>query len=258
MSNHNPWGENNPEPPRRGFWRGFSGLLIILAILLGGAVALYFLAQSFPEALSSQGDQVSLVYFLALGAVLVLSSLGARRLRGTDFARYLRYAVFWAAIFVVLAGGYSYKAELNAFGQRIMSNLLPGYGGGTGPDEVTYSRAEDGHFYIGAEAENTRIRFLVDTGATDVVLSPRDAQRIGFDLSKVRFDRTFQTANGTVRGARVLLRDLWIGDRRLQNLAVSINEAPMRESLLGMAFLDQLESFEVRGDHLHLRWSPKP
>ncbi len=229
--------------------------MIILVILILGAVALYYLAQRFPDALSQQGNQVSLVYLSLLGGVLLLSALSFRRLSGTALARNLRYAALWGVIFVVLAGGYSYRNEVKTISQRIMGDLLPGYGGVTGPNEVTYTRAEDGHFYIDAESAQTPIRFLVDTGASLIVLSPGDAQRLGFDLTRVRFDRVFQTANGMVRGASAVLNELWLGDRVIRNVPVSINEAPMSNSLLGMAFLEQLESFEVRGDRLVLRWS---
>ena len=223
-----------------------------------GAVALYLLAQRFPNALSYQDNQISFVYLILLGGVLLLSALSIRRISGTALARYLRYAGLWAVIFVLLAGGYSYRNELRTISQRIMGDLVPGYGGETGLNELTYTRAEDGHFYIDAESSSVPIRFLVDTGASLVVLSPGDAQRLGFNLAKVRFDQYFETANGTVRGASAVLNELWLGDRLVRNLAVSINEAPMSNSLLGMAFLEQLESFEVRGDRLVLRWTGQP
>lgn len=254
MPQRQPRTPDDREPPRG----GVPGILIIALILLLGIVALYFLAQRFPDALSGQDNQISLVYLSLLGGVVLLSAVSFRRLSGTALARNLRYAGLWAAIFVVLAGGYSYRNEVKTIGERILGDLVPGYGGVTGPNEVTYTRAEDGHFYIDAESARVRIRFLVDTGASLIVLSPGDAQRLGFDLTKVRFDQYFETANGTVRGASALLSELQLADRVIRNVPVSINEAPMSNSLLGMAFLEQLESFEVRGDRLVLRWSGRP
>lgn len=250
MSNQQPNPPHDHEPPRR----GLSGFMIVVLLLLCGAIGLYFLVQSFPSALTGRDDQISLVYLIALGLVLVISTLGVRRLGTSDIARYLRYGLLWGVIFVLLAGGYSYRTEMRSFGNRIMGGLIPGYGGETGLNEFTYSRAEDGHFYIDAESSGVPIRFLVDSGASLIVLSPGDAERLGFDLTRVEFDQTFETANGIVRGASTRLSELWVGDRRLRNLSVSINEAPMSNSLLGIAFLRQLESYEVRGDHLILRW----
>lgn len=254
MSHQQPNFPQDQEPRRR----GLSGFMIVIVLLICGVIGLYLLVQSFPGALSGRDDQISLVYLVALGLVLVISTLSARRLGTSDLARYLRYGLLWGAIFVVLAGGYSYRTEMRTFGQRIMGGLVPGYGGTTGPNEVTYSRAGDGHFYIDADSRGVPIRFLVDSGASLIVLSPGDAERLGFDLTRVRFDQVFETANGTVRGASTVLNELWIGERRLENLRVSINEAPMSNSLLGIAFLRQLESYEVRGDLLHLRWVADP
>jgi aspartyl protease family protein len=124
-------------------------------------------------------------------------------------------------------------------------------------NEVTYARAADGHFYIDATSIGSPIRFLVDTGASGIVLTPADARRMGYEPVDEDFSQYFQTANGTVRGAPVILEELRIGDRFFYNLWASINEAPMSDSLLGMAFLRELESFEVRGDRLILRWHPE-
>lgn len=254
MPDRLPRTPDDQEPPRG----GVPGILIILLILILGAAALYFLAQRFPGALAGQGGQVSLVYLSVLAVALLISAVSFRRLSGTTIARNLRYGALWVVIFVVLAGGYSYRNEVKTISQRIMGDLVPGYGGVTGTNEVTYTRAEDGHFYIDAESARVPIRFLVDTGASLIVLSPGDAQRLGFDLARIQFDRYFETANGTVRGASAVLSELWLGERVLRNVPVSINEAPMSNSLLGMAFLEQLESIEVRGDRLVLRWSGRP
>lgn len=252
MSNHFPNRQRDQEPPRR----GFPAPVIIILILLCGGVGLYVLIQAFPSALTNRDEQISLVYLGALGVAILVSTLSVRRLGKSDFGRYLRYGILWAGIFVLLAGGYSYRFELQSFGQRLAGGLVPGYGSATGPNEVTYTRSGDGHFYIDAESGRVPIRFLVDTGASAVVLSPADARRLGFDLAEIHFDQVFQTANGTVRGASAVLSELWLGDRRVSNLRVSINEAPMSHSLLGMTFLRQLESYEVRGDRLYLRWRP--
>ena len=252
MSDHFPNRQRDHKPPRR----GLPAPAIIVLILLCGAVGLYALIQAFPSALAHRDEQISLVYLGALGVAILVSSLSVRRLGKSDLGRYLRYGLLWAAVFIVLAGGYSYRFELQSFGQRLAGGLLPGYGSATGPNEVAYTRSGDGHFYIDAEAGRVPIRFLVDTGASTVVLSPADAQRLGFNLAEVHFDQIFQTANGTVRGASAVLNELWLGERRVTNLRVSINEAPMSHSLLGMTFLRQLESYEVRGDRLYLRWRP--
>ncbi len=84
-------------------------------------------------------------------------------------------------------------------------------------------------------------------------MSPADARRIGFDPDRLRFTGFAETANGTVRTAAVRLGSIEIGPIRLHDLPASVNQAPMRGSLLGMSFLERLRSFEIRDGVLILR-----
>ena len=88
-----------------------------------------------------------------------------------------------------------------------------------------------------------RVTFMVDTGATDVVLAPDDAQRIGIDPATLVFDQFAQTANGTVSGAAIRLDNLVIGSIEMNRLPATVNGADMSESLLGMEFLGRLRGW---------------
>ena len=103
-------------------------------------------------------------------------------------------------------------------------------------------------------ANGVPIRFLIDTGASDIVLNPSDARRLGFDASNLRFSRQYETANGMVRGAPVTLRELRVGQLHLFDVEASVNEAPLEVSLLGMSFLNELSGYEVARGRLILRW----
>ncbi len=111
-----------------------------------------------------------------------------------------------------------------------------------------------GHFLVDGEVERARIRFLVDTGATMVVLSPADAERAGFTPDRLSFSQEVSTANGTVRVAPVTLRKFKVGQIVLRNVDAVVNSAPMRVSLLGMSFLKRLDGWQVKGDKLYLAW----
>ncbi|MFH2044881.1 MAG: TIGR02281 family clan AA aspartic protease [Pseudomonadota bacterium] len=93
-----------------------------------------------------------------------------------------------------------------------------------------------------------------DTGASDIVLSPHDAKKIGIETNKLRFDRFYETANGTVRGSSIRISDLRILEIQLKQIGASVNEVAMRNSLLGMTFFKRLKSCEVRNDVLTLYW----
>ena len=111
-----------------------------------------------------------------------------------------------------------------------------------------------GHFLIEAIVNGVPVDFLVDTGASHIVLSVQDARKLGFTANQLQFTEQFQSANGIVRGAPVELRELRIGQLRLFDLEASVNGGPLPISLLGMSFLQRLSSYEVARGRLILRW----
>jgi aspartyl protease family protein len=111
-----------------------------------------------------------------------------------------------------------------------------------------------GHFSLTARVDGVPVDFLIDTGASAVVLSPDDARRIGLLPGRLRFTRRVATANGIVRAAPVTLRELRIGQLALWGLEAFVIEAPMPVSLLGTSFLARLASWSVEGGRLHLYW----
>ena len=176
-----------------------------------------------------------------------------RRAAPGAWLRRLRHAAVWLALAGVLAIGYSYRFELTDVINRLGGEIIP-YAAVTTEDGAVRVRAHrDGHFYVDSRVGDRTIRFLVDTGATSVALSPADARRIGFDLSSLDFSRRLQTAGGVVRGAPVVIRSLEIGDIRLSNVRAVVNEQAMPHSLLGISALDRLGGYEVRDGTLTLR-----
>ena len=119
---------------------------------------------------------------------------------------------------------------------------------------LTIRASAGGHFFIEADVDGADIRFMVDTGATEVMLTPEDAARIGFDLRARNFTRQFNTAGGVIRAAPVTLRRLRIGQLVLRDVEAWVNEAPLFVSLLGMSFLKRLDGYEVEDGKLILYW----
>lgn len=220
------------------------GFLIIAALLFG---LVFYLNRSF-GGLSSGGDSGQLYYQIFL--ILIISSI----LASGQLRRKLKYFLAWGGIFLVLMAGYSYRHELSGVKQRIMAELIPSQGISTSENSVSFPVSADGHFHIKAEVNGVPIMFLVDTGASHIVLSPADAVKLGYEIGKLKFDRYYETANGTVRGSSVRLKSLRVGGILLQDIGASVNGANMRGSLLGMTFFKHMESYEVKGDVLTLRW----
>ena len=165
----------------------------------------------------------------------------------------MRHAAVWLALALVLALGYSFRFELADVGDRLLGELVP-YAAVTTEDGAVRVRAQpDGHFYIDASVDGQDLRFLVDTGASVVALSPADADRIGLDRARLNFSHRLHTAGGVVRGAPVRIRKLEIGAIMLTNVRAIVNEEPMPHSLLGVNALDRLGSYEVRDGTLTLK-----
>jgi aspartyl protease family protein len=122
------------------------------------------------------------------------------------------------------------------------------------PNELIYRRDRDGHFYVDADVNGTRIRFLIDTGATLVALSPDDARSAGLRISGSDYTARSGTANGVTRVAPVTLREVGLEQLQVFDVRAVVLEQPMRVSLLGMSFLSRLQSYEMRNDELVLRW----
>jgi clan AA aspartic protease (TIGR02281 family) len=120
--------------------------------------------------------------------------------------------------------------------------------------EYVVEAGPSGHYVVEAMVNGAPVTFLVDTGASEIVLTQDDARRIGLEPRALAFTQRFSTANGEVRGAPVVLREIRISQFRLFDVTASVNEAPLEVSLLGMSFLEQLSGYEVERGRLILRW----
>ncbi len=217
-----------------------------------GAIALsallFYLVQRFPEGLEGNGK-----IYLTKG-VLILALIGASLVLHRRFqpGEVLRSILIWAAVGALLLLSFSYRFELANIGDRMMGELIPSSGRSHG-QTVQFSASAGGHFVVEADVSGTRIRFLVDTGASEVALTPSDAARLGIDLDGLAFNKTYQTANGVIQGAPITISSISIGPIMLHNVRASVSRASMGQSLLGMSFLSRLRGFEVTDQTLTLK-----
>jgi aspartyl protease family protein len=123
-----------------------------------------------------------------------------------------------------------------------------------GDQEMVLQAGSNGHFTVAAWIDGAEIPFMIDTGASTVVLSPDDANRLGFYPSGLDYNAVFATANGEVRAALVTIRELRIGALELDDVEAAVIQAPMGMSLLGRSALERLAGYEVEGDRMILRW----
>jgi aspartyl protease family protein len=117
---------------------------------------------------------------------------------------------------------------------------------------VEVPQAPDGHFYLTLEVNDTPIQFVVDTGATDIVLSKEDAADVGLNPEDLNFFGRANTANGEVSVAPTTLREVTLGDIRDVDVRASVNGGEMKGSLLGMRYLNRFSSIEIGNGTLRL------
>ena len=245
--NRNPW-EREPPPDSKG--RSF-GLWLWLGLIGGVGLLVWFLATQFAYQPTTDDDWAHIIRMMA---VLALVSSGLIFLRRINVRETARNIAIWVGIAAVLLLGYSFRNEFATVGDRIMGELLPHQAIEVGERELRINAGAGGHFHVVAHVNGEPVRFLIDTGATDIVLNREAAQRAGYDVGSLRFTRPYRTANGIGYGAPIRLDSIAIGPFGVADMPASVNDAPMSSSLLGISFLERLRSYEVRGSVMLLRW----
>ena len=122
---------------------------------------------------------------------------------------------------------------------------------------VQIPRGQGGEFALRAKINGVAAPMVIDTGATSVVLTYETAKAAGLPLELLDYDVDVETAGGHTRAARLTLDRLAIGKLVERSVpALVVPHGQMKTNLLGMSFLDRLESFEVRADRLVLHGYP--
>jgi len=223
-------------------------VMLVIAVVLGFGV--WGLVQLFPSRVSGREDWGTVAFQLGFAA-MIGASLFSRRLK---FGQTVNYVAIWVGVFAVLAIGYAFRGEISDTALRLRADLIPGYAQPTGAHELVLGQDAGGGYSVIGAVNGQKINFTINTGASDIVLSPQDAARLGVDVAKLDFARHFETANGDGLGAGYTASSLAVGPITMTNVPMSINRAPMGTSLLGMTFLQRLKSFEVKDNRLYLRW----
>jgi aspartyl protease family protein len=152
--------------------------------------------------------------------------------------------VLWALLFIGVMAGY-------ALWQDLAPRLAPvQITHGNGVIEIPKNRS--GHFVLMAQINDVEIEFLVDTGASNIVLSKSDAMSAGIDMEDMVFSGSAQTANGSVKTAQVKLGTLNIGGVQDSDVRAYVTDGDLFGSLLGMSYLQRFEKIEISRDKLTL------
>lgn len=228
-------------------------LWILLAILTAVMAALVLRQDHDAFASLSNLDLSSLtikVVLLVFVGALVLALFRER------LSQALEAALIWVVIAVLLVVGYAYRFELREVADRVLAELAPGYAAGRGRT-VEIARGSGGNFSVSTRVNGARVDMVLDTGASSVVLTQEAAKAAGLPLEVLSYSVTIETANGRARAAPVTLDRLAVGgivERAVPALIAQPHQ--LRTNLLGLSFLNRLESWEVRGDRVIMRGYP--
>lgn len=182
------------------------------------------------------------IYLILLG-LLLTAGLWARSRK--NLSQTAQHAAIWVLIFVaaIAAFGLWGDVERHLGSQSISSD-------GKGRIEVPISR--DGHYHIRLAVNGQPVDFVIDTGATDIVLNQEDAGKIGIDVSTLGFYGRASTANGVVETANITLDRIKIGEIVDQNVPAIVSNGELFGSLLGMGYLQRWGRIEIAGGVLTL------
>ncbi len=187
-------------------------------------------------------DQIMQAIYLGLLGLAIAGSYIAANLN--DLGKMAQQALIWLLIFVGVVGAYGLWDEI--------SNDVTGRQTFIGDARVEVPRSRDGHYYLTLDINDVPVDFVVDTGASQVVLTRRDAARIGLDPDTLNYFGSASTANGVVRTAPVQLETVAMGDILDRNLPAVVNEGEMEGSLLGMTYLGLYDRIEITNGRLVL------
>tara|TARA_R110002110_G_scaffold108443_4_gene270812 strand:+ start:403 stop:984 length:582 start_codon:yes stop_codon:yes gene_type:complete len=189
-----------------------------------------------------EAETMRLIYLIVLGAVLVgWFFLQSRQ----NLNRNLQYAAVWGMIFVGGAAAVGLWQDISRDAQRPQMVLSDG-------DQIIVPKARDSHYYLTLEVNDAPVRFVVDTGATDMVLTQADARRAGIDPDSLTYLGTANTANGQVRTAYVRLDRVALAHVTDTDVGAVVNAGDMQQSLLGMGYLQRWGRIEISGGELIL------
>lgn len=123
----------------------------------------------------------------------------------------------------------------------------------TGARRVSLRSDRSGHFRTEARVDGRDLDFLVDTGATVIALTQKDAERIGIRPFLSEYTTNVNTANGPAKAARARINRIDIGGVVVRDVdALVMPDGALQQNLLGMAYLSKLKRFEYSSGNLVL------
>ncbi|MEP4248873.1 TIGR02281 family clan AA aspartic protease [Tateyamaria sp.] len=183
-----------------------------------------------------------LAYLGALALVLGGAFLLSSKLK---LSQTLQMAAIWALIFIG-------AIAVVGLWDDLQDDLNPSQTRFDGDGTIEIPRSRDGHYYLTLDINGAPIEFIVDTGASEIVLNTEDAKTAGLAPEDLVFLGRAATANGEVRTAPVRLDTVSIGPHTDTNVRAVVNDGELWQSLLGMGYLQNWGRIEIADGKMRL------
>ena len=194
-------------------------------------------------------DGPSLIWGLVC-VLLLVSSLAARRL---PMGQVAKMALAWVTIFAALFAIFSFRFEFQAIWERIKSDFAGTAGQSVSGEAIELKRQDGGHYWLQVEINGNPVRFMIDSGATTTAINAQTATEAGVEVDDGGFPVIIETANGSVTAKRGIVRAMEIGPHKIADHNVVVSESFGETNVLGMNFLDSMQSWRVEGNVMTLQ-----
>jgi aspartyl protease family protein len=175
--------------------------------------------------------------------LLLVSSLAARRLPLSYVAK---AGLAWIAIFAALFAIFSFRFEFRGIWERVKADISGTAGQTISGEAIELRRQDDGHYWIMVDINGKPVRFMVDSGATMTAINATTARDAGIESDG--YPIILSTANGRVAAKRANVQSLVVGPHRIENHPVVVSESFGDINLLGMNFLNSMQSWRVEAN----------
>lgn len=180
--------------------------------------------------------------------LLLVSSLAVRRL---PLGYVAKAGLAWIAIFAALFAIFSFRFEFIGIWERVKADISGTGGQSVSSEAIELRRQDDGHYWLMVGINGKPVRFMVDSGATMTAINATTAKEVGVEADG--YPIILSTANGRLAAKRANVRSLTVGPHRIENHPVVVSERFGDVNLLGMNFLNSMQSWRVEANKMVLQ-----
>ena len=164
-----------------------------------------------------------------------------------------KMALAWVAIFAALFAIFSFRFEFIAIWDRVKADFAGTSGQTISSEAIEIKRQDDGHYWLLVDINGNPVRFMIDSGATTTAMNAETAKEAAVEVDSAGYPVIISTANGQVTAQRGVVKTLQVGPHKIENHNVVVSESFGDTNVLGMNFLDSMQSWKVEDNIMTLQ-----